>query len=456
MSVTGGALPNEPTWQGNLESLEHEIESLRTDSSSQQTARIRACVATSLQSLNKESAPSIKDFNQRCTDLQSHLSRLEALCNEPKLFGVFRPDKIRMSRIFGSKTKSSVQEVCKRIQEIMKKFLKDKVSEGVGDKQSIDEEIEKIQEPWHMQIALACSANSCFSGNAQDRISLLSQIKELSPNHNLDYPTVLSLISLIPEEKRTPRNIALFINATKDMTKADSQTFVINMRNIPYENRVYTLQSVVDYLNIGVRSSNDKICQLLQASNHGYTGLHLAVMFGSREALGELLDRSDFDVNIRDHSGQTPLYLAAKSGDKELVDLLLSIEETDVNLSDLSDCTPLHIAIQFGRKEVIESLLKNKNIDVNLFDGKGQTSIYLALQSGNKELVEALIPRTTININHRYRDGKTLLDMAVRSGNKEIVELLLKIKGINVNLSDREGFTPLFVAPAMDSSLINH
>ncbi|MCX6989898.1 MAG: ankyrin repeat domain-containing protein [Chlamydiae bacterium] len=451
MIITGGGSPpHEPDWRETLENLEREIETLRSNSSPDQTARIRSCVEESLKFLGKETLinPSSTDLKKRCSDLQSHLSKLEALCNEPKLFSVFTDDKIRLSRLFGSKTKGCIQTVSKKIEQIMKNFIQSKITDGISgaDEALIKKEIEKIPDPYHMQIALACSMNGWFSGSQQDRINLLSQIRAMPVNQNLDYSTIESLLSLIPPETRNPQNMALFINATSYMTPAECKNFISDINKIDSKNRVYTLQSLVDYSKMTEKNPTNRKLDILWPTKLGQSGLHLAAGRAEIMQLEALLTRKDINVNLQDSNGKTPLFFAILSADKAIVETLLARNDIEVNRTDNEEQTPLVLAIRRGNKEIIEALLTRTDINVNRTDNEEQTPLVLAIRLGNKEIIEALLTRTDINVNLQNSNGLTPLHIAIQHGNIEIAKLLLQSKNIDVNLPEVEGKTALALA----------
>jgi ankyrin repeat protein len=199
--------------------------------------------------------------------------------------------------------------------------------------------------------------------------------------------------------------------------------------------------------------------------NNGETPLHLAALYGSREA-AEVLLANNADVNAKDNYGRTPLQMMSN---KEVADLLLA-NKADVNIHDavrLGDlekvksllkstpelvaskdtqgCTPLHLAAGKGRKDMVELLLTNK-ADVNATDSGGDTPFHAATAKGSTSGIAILVIMSgKIDYDAKDSNVNTAEFLAVEKQYEDVVKLLLSNKA-DVNAKDYNGMTPLHFA----------
>jgi ankyrin repeat protein len=118
--------------------------------------------------------------------------------------------------------------------------------------------------------------------------------------------------------------------------------------------------------------------------NRGYTPLHLAAMWNTREIAQRLLE-AGADVDARDEHSLTPLHHAARAGNTELAALLLqhganvntpTTRPPDDMVTMPAGATPLHWAAHAGRLDVVRLLLRH-GANPALTNALGQTPLAL-------------------------------------------------------------------------------
>jgi len=160
----------------------------------------------------------------------------------------------------------------------------------------------------------------------------------------------------------------------------------------------------------------------------GYTPLHMASKYGSKEVVQFLLTR--VDVNVRDAHGFTPLHVAVgrregiDDDNSEVVDILIA-HGADVNAKTKDDFTPLHYAAAHSSLNTMKILLAH-HADVNAKSQHGTTPLHYAAgaRADNIKNIELLIKSGAL-INQKDANNKTALDIANYYGYKEKANLLL-------------------------------
>jgi len=95
-----------------------------------------------------------------------------------------------------------------------------------------------------------------------------------------------------------------------------------------------------------------------RTKSHGNTPLHVAIL-RHPVFVAQLLEKRA-DSNAKNKDGDFPLHIACMWGSKEAIRILLDNKRTDVNCTDQLKNTPLHVAVRRNDEEVVLWLLKKK------------------------------------------------------------------------------------------------
>lgn len=124
-------------------------------------------------------------------------------------------------------------------------------------------------------------------------------------------------------------------------------------------------------------------------SADGFTPLHFAAFFGTREVARLLLERgADPDAVARNPMMVRPLHSAAAAGRTEIVELLLA-RAADVNARQQGGWTTLHAAAANGNAPMVRSLLQ-KGANPGLANDEGKTAADMARAKGYEEVLRLL------------------------------------------------------------------
>ncbi|KAM5568156.1 ankyrin-1 [Rosa sericea] len=175
-------------------------------------------------------------------------------------------------------------------------------------------------------------------------------------------------------------------------------------------------QAILDVIRDGkvVRSSNKSICSPLM----------LVTQENNVEALKQLIERTDIDVDEQDENGYSAAMIAAADGNLEAFKLLICAG-ADMNLQNKHGQTPLDLLDTNQNGEELEKLLLNHAVQ------KGPNSrslefyaLHLAAQHGDLDLVHTLISQG-YDVNAFDAEGYTPLMLAARGGHGKLCELLI-------------------------------
>ena len=92
--------------------------------------------------------------------------------------------------------------------------------------------------------------------------------------------------------------------------------------------------------------------------------LHAAIIKNDLEAVFQILEETDININERDHRGNPPLHLAIHLINKEIFYLLLE-RGADTNYKNGGGWSPLQESIASGDRELVEELFKRATIELN-------------------------------------------------------------------------------------------
>ncbi|UKZ57021.1 hypothetical protein TrVGV298_010871 [Trichoderma virens] len=216
--------------------------------------------------------------------------------------------------------------------------------------------------------------------------------------------------------------------------------------------------------------------------------LYLAVEFGHRDFVQQLLKLPQVEVNARGYRDLTPLQVACKKGNDDIIEILLDAgadmearsDDGGANVNFIhGGTTALHTAAQMGYSAIFEHLLKggadihagvgtivgtplhvaSSRIDgnpliqrlidlgaaIDATDMDGKTPLHTAAQFGKPANIKLLIDN---GANMEARDGRgrtSILFISHEEQRKECLRLLIRL-GADVNVADKEGRTPLYLA----------
>ena len=164
----------------------------------------------------------------------------------------------------------------------------------------------------------------------------------------------------------------------------------------------------------------------LAKEGDGTTPLHLAALYGHKEAASVLL-AFHADVAAQDENGDTPLHLAAAKGWRELVLLLLD-NHADVNAKDAHGATALHAAVFYKQEETVKLLIA-RHAQIAATDGDGETPLHMAAETGSVQLAEMLLANHA-DINAKDSANVTPLHAAVFFKHEDVARLLREHGGL--------------------------
>ncbi|KAL7957456.1 ankyrin repeat-containing domain protein [Trichoderma compactum] len=154
-------------------------------------------------------------------------------------------------------------------------------------------------------------------------------------------------------------------------------------------------------------------------NKHGRAAIHIAAMRGLSSAISHLGDY----VNSKDSQKKTPLYLAVEYGHKDFVQQLLRLPQVEVNARGYRDLTPLQVACKKGH-DSITGILLDAGADIEILSDDGRTPLLHAVQEQMESTVKLLATRGA-NVNFIHL-GTTALHTAAQMGYSAIFEYLLK------------------------------
>jgi ankyrin repeat protein len=180
--------------------------------------------------------------------------------------------------------------------------------------------------------------------------------------------------------------------------------------------------------------------------------LFKAAQNGDVEAIQNILNEKEMDVDVADENGLTALHLASSRGHLQVAKLLLE-NGAKINQKGMFDKTALHLAATNGHFAVAELLLENGAV-IDLKHSRGFTALHLAVENSKLELAELLLENGA-DINPQDSFCRTPLHLAAENGKLEAVELLLE-NGADINLQNSFGKTALDVATRNGNDTIMH
>ncbi|KAK9934423.1 hypothetical protein M0R45_021568 [Rubus argutus] len=195
-------------------------------------------------------------------------------------------------------------------------------------------------------------------------------------------------------------------------------------------------QAILDVIQDGkvVRSSNTSI----------FSSLMLVTQENNVEALKQLIERTDIDLDEQDENGYSAAMIAAADGSLEAFKLLICAG-ADMNLQNKHGQTALELLDANQNGEEFEKLMLNHAVE----EGPNSSSLefyalHLATQHGDLDFVHTLVSRG-YDVNALDAEGYTPLMLAARGGHSKLCELLISL-GARCDIVNARQETALLLA----------
>lgn len=151
--------------------------------------------------------------------------------------------------------------------------------------------------------------------------------------------------------------------------------------------------------------------------------IHSAALAGKIDELRRLAASAPETLNSMSPDGWTPLHLAAFFGSRECVEALI---EAGAKINERSENTmqnmPLHAAAAGRHAEIVRILLE-RGAWVNARQHGGWTALHAAAQNGDVALANLLIAAGA-DVTARADNNQNALDLALTKGHAAMVETL--------------------------------
>ncbi|VDH99713.1 Hypothetical predicted protein, partial [Mytilus galloprovincialis] len=186
------------------------------------------------------------------------------------------------------------------------------------------------------------------------------------------------------------------------------------------------------------------------SNNIKRTSLHVACKEGHYD-IAKYLIQNGADIFVCDANGYSPLHLASVYGSKEIVELLLDTykdrgKEIEIEKNDNLGQTPIILASSKGEEQTVKLLLHYK-AKISATDKKGFTSLLAASLNGYSNTAKVLIDNKA-NICHTDNDGRTALFIACEKGHRKIVKMLIERNKEIIKKCDWHHKSPFYIACA--------
>lgn len=192
--------------------------------------------------------------------------------------------------------------------------------------------------------------------------------------------------------------------------------------------------------------------------------IHVACRHNRLELLNFILERPNFNVNLRTHEGLAGLHIVCHEDNDALVDALLQSPHIDVNIRDGSSSrTPLHITAMKGNLASMKRLLDTPEIDVQTRDADGYLPVHYAAEhpipptiswfsnvgeDGVSELMLQISGNGAVNV--RTIQDRGPLHLAAQAGHIAALQGFLAQPDLDINMADAQGDTALHLAADID------
>ncbi|KAF0719424.1 Aste57867_1057 [Aphanomyces stellatus] len=179
------------------------------------------------------------------------------------------------------------------------------------------------------------------------------------------------------------------------------------------------------------------ICQIDIPNKSGRRPLSFAAA-GNHVNLIRLYLQNGVNINATDEMGDTALHWASKMKSTDAVQELLQHVNVNVNIQNKDGWTPLLLASAAGHNAIVTALLTCPSLNVNLSCGHhhdgGKTAIFLACELGHESIALQLLEHRSLDFNSSNADQYRPFEMACAAGlTNVVVKMLSRPDFIDVN-----------------------
>ncbi|XP_044473219.1 protein ACCELERATED CELL DEATH 6-like [Mangifera indica] len=165
---------------------------------------------------------------------------------------------------------------------------------------------------------------------------------------------------------------------------------------------------------IGYLLEEEDVLKLInQPDTNGKTALHFATAVREKKIMHELLTKSTSSAYQRDSNGRTPLLEAACSGNFDVFQEILLYCPDTIELADPTGKNALHLAVLNNTTRNVREFLRLPEMKelVNEPDVEGDTPLHLAIKHENYKMVKQLIATGCVDLRTKNNNGLTALDI---------------------------------------------
>ncbi|XP_031284921.1 protein ACCELERATED CELL DEATH 6-like [Pistacia vera] len=208
-------------------------------------------------------------------------------------------------------------------------------------------------------------------------------------------------------------------------------------------------EAVVPRILMFLRLNSERVDLLRDAVRgpDGQNPLHAAVLAGSTECIGYLLEDEDILklINQPDVSGKTALHFATEAREINITRELLKRSTSSAYLRDRNGRTPLLEAASSGNFDVFQEILQHCPDTIELCDPTGQNALHLAVLNNTMQNVREFLHLLEIKelVNEPDEEGNTPLHLAVKNENYKLVRKLMETKCADLRTKNNRGLTAL-------------